>query len=173
MKSIHIYIEYILLILLSAITFYLVFTWWINNKIYAINFYNQNQFEYQAKYIGDILYNLQNDYFYNIQINLNVQKIYCSDNLTIIQSNNYCKTTLNNITYQGPVIYDSNNLYYVYDPILNGYYILQYKYGSILYGCYQNKISVVLITNNCKGICAGNCVLNLEKNGTIISSYIT
>jgi hypothetical protein len=172
MKSIHIYIEYILIILLSAFAFYLLYNWWINNKIYAINFYNQNKFEYEAKYIGDIIYNLQNDYFYDIQLNLKGYKIFCMDNLTIIQSNNFCKTTLNNITYQGPV-FSSNNLYYVYYPILNGYYILEYKENSILYGCYANYLSIVLFTNNCSGICEGNCILNLQKNGTIISSYIT
>ena len=173
MRSIHIYIEYILIILLSAFAFYFVFTWWMNNKIYAINFYNQNQFEYEAKYIGDILYNLQNDYYYNIQLNLHVNKIFCADNLTIIQSNNFCKTTLNTTSYQGNIIYAAPGLYYVYDPNLNGYYLLEYKYNSILYGCYQSFLSIVLITNNCKGICAGECILNIVKNGTIINSYIT
>ena len=171
MRTIHLYIEYILIILLSAFAFYFVFTWWNNNKIYAINFLNQNEFEYKAKYIGDIIYNLQNDYYYNIEININTNRIFCIDNLTLIQSNNFCKTTLNTTTYQGPLIY-SNGIYYVYDPVLNGYYSMIYKDNSILYGCYERYLSIVLITNNCTGACSGSCILNLEKNGTIISSYI-
>ncbi|BBL45839.1 hypothetical protein MJ1_0697 [Nanobdella aerobiophila] len=171
MKAIHLYIEYILLLLLSSIAFYILFTWWINNKIYAINFYNENTFNYQSKYIGDILYNLQNDYYYNINFNLNY-KLYCLNNLTLIESSNFCKTTLNNMQYNGELIYSYGD-YYVYDPSLNGYYLLEYRDNSILYGCYQGYLSTVLLTDNCTGVCVGNdCILNIVKNGIEVYSNI-
>jgi hypothetical protein len=171
MKSIHIYIEYILIILLSVFTFYFVFTWWNNNKIYAIDFYNQNKFQYDSKYIENVLRNLQDSLYFNINFNLDGYNIYCLNNLTLIKSNNFCKTTLNNLTYQGELIYSYGN-YYVYDPKMNGYYLLENNNNITLYGCFENYLSLIILTNNCTGVCYGNCNLNIVKNKTFIYSII-
>ncbi|MGC9079247.1 MAG: hypothetical protein ACP5G1_00735 [Nanopusillaceae archaeon] len=171
MRSIHIYIEYILLILLSAISFYLVYSWWENNKIYAINFLNRGNFEYQANFIAQELYNLENSLYFNIQYNLENYNIFCVNNFTVIQSDNLCQTTLNNFTYQGDLI-EYYGSYYFYDPKFNGYYLLENRYNSILYGCYESYLSIIILTNNCTGMCVGNCNIRLIKNGTAFYSYI-
>ncbi len=170
MKGMSLYIEYILLIAISSILFSLAFTWYNENKIYAINLINKNNFDIFANYISDLYKNYEGYYYYNKKIDLKNYLAHCLDRYTLISSGEFCTSTGSDFSYTGLLI-EVNKIPYLYDIKTRLYYPLE-DIGGIYKGCFNNNYVILIPTDNCTNICSGKCILELEKNGSIIISII-
>lgn len=170
MKNQQLFIEYILLIIISSISFYLVYNWYITSKISYINIFNNDKFQNEIENIALILYNLQGIYYYNITIPYDFDAM-CLYNYTLLYNGN-CNGIPYNFTFQGYLI-NINGSYYLYSNITNSYYLLtNYKY-LLLQGCYEHYIIYLINSTYCYGICNGNCNINLEGIGNNLYVELT
>jgi len=171
MRSMHIYLEYLLLFLITASSLSFAYMYYQNNKETISNIFRNREEEMSFNKINNLINYVI--YFYNssIEFNLNINGM-CKYNYVIFYKSSFCYPETLNISYSGDII-KVNNTYYLYSNTTELYYLMYYKTPISLEGCYESRYSYIILTSNCLGICINKCNVRVEKVGKNITIYLT
>jgi len=170
MKGIHIYLEYILLLIIIASSLSFVYIYYQNNKQIISDIFRRNEEKISFNKIDNLINYAV--YFYNssVEFTLDINGI-CVNNYTIFYESSSCYPNILNISYSGDLI-ELNNTYYLYSNNTGLYYLMFYKTPISLEGCYENRYSYIIISTYCSGVCINKCHVKVEKTGKYLNIYL-
>ncbi len=171
MKSIHIYIEYILLIIITLSVLAYIYFYYQNNKQTIINIFKGKKEEISLEDINNYINYIINFYNSSFDFVENINGM-CIRNYTIFYKSSFCYPTTLNTTYSGDLI-EINNTYYFYSNLTNLYYLVEPMSSISFEGCYNGRPSYIILSTNCYGFCKNRCYIKVEKTGKNLSIYIS
>lgn len=162
MRGINIFIEYFLLVILVAISVFMVYSWFESNKGMITAFLISKDVERNIELIDKFLYNTEGLFNASMDIRINF-KMKCFKNYTVFYTDKICNSNiLENISYSGDIISINNSLYLYSEN--TGYYYEIFKTGSYIYSsCYENQESYIILSDYCEGFCE-NCLVEIGRN---------
>jgi len=170
MKGIHIYLGYILLLIIVLFSLSFAYTYYENNKQILSDIFRKNEERISFNKINNLInYAI---YFYNssIEFTLDINGI-CINNYTVFYENSLCYPNTLNFSYSGDVI-KINDSYYLYSNNTGLYYLVIYKTPISLEGCYESRYSYIILSESCSGICINKCYVRVEKAGKRLVTYL-
>ncbi|MEM5880029.1 MAG: hypothetical protein QXQ16_01930 [Candidatus Aenigmatarchaeota archaeon] len=166
MKSVSLYLEYLLLFLISLSIIYFIYNYYETSKTSLSIIFTGKREDISMRILDFYLKNALNFYNSSESLNLELNGI-CKYNYSIFYKNSNCFPIFINIDYNGDLIkYD--NSYYFYSNNTNLYYKVFKKSPRSFEGCYENKYSYIIQSDYCDFICFGNCRIAIRKIGKIL-----
>lgn len=170
MKGVNLYLEYILIFIISLFALNFIYNYYENNKTSFSILFLESEEEINIKLLDSYLKNILNFYNFSDSIDLKINGI-CKYNYAIFYKSSICVPNILNVSYSEDLITD-NNFYYFYSNLTNVYYLVSMRTPISFEGCYEGKYSYIVKTNFCDGFCSKNCNIIIDKNGKFIQILI-
>lgn len=162
------YVEYILIILMSATIFYLSYVWYYNNfkDVGMIIGYSESRREITS--FIDYIKNLQSIFSYDLNFKIKSSG-YCVWNMTFLYYSD-CPSYPYEFNSTEIIYYDEENMsYYIKSPHTGNYYlIIPHGYRAYLV-CLDGKRGFLINTTRCEGFCIEECRINAKGSGEMIN----
>lgn len=170
MKGINLYLEYLLIFVISLFMINFVYNYYENNKTSFSILFLEREEDISIKDLDSNLKNILNFYdaFEILNLKINGE---CRYDYAIFYKSSNCIPNILNITYSEDLIIN-NDSYYLYSNLTNLYYLVFRKTSISFEGCYEGKYSYIIKTDFCDGICRKNCNLIIKKDGKNINILI-
>lgn len=170
MRSINLYLEYLLIFIISVSTIYFVYNYYENNRETFSLIFLEREEDLNLKIIDSYIRYIIDFYNASEFLNLKINGI-CKYNYTIFYKTTDCAAKILDLDYSEDII-KQNHLYYFYSNLTNKYYLVTKKSPKSFEGCYENKYSYIVLTNLCEGSCIRNCYVIIKKEGKELFIYL-
>ncbi|RIB35251.1 MAG: hypothetical protein BXU00_02910 [Candidatus Nanoclepta minutus] len=171
MRGINVYIEYILLTIITLSMLSYLYFYYQNNKELFLKLFENKEEELSFEKLNSMINYAIGFYSSSFDFNIKSNGV-CRNNFIVFYRNSICYPDTLNISYSGDIIY-VNGSYYLYSNSTSLYYSMDPKNPISLEGCYEGRFSYIVLSSLCYGMCIGKCYIKVLKEGKNITIYLS